>query len=182
MFRVKINDELSLELISVFRSQALFTLIQQQQHYLSEWLAWPKTTTSIQIYDQFVVDSLHQYADGKAMVCTIIYNGEAVGCIGFNRIDHHLKKAMIGYWLSQNAQGKGIMTLCCHALIDWAFNKLELEKVEINVSEGNQPSRAVCERLGLVIEGVITNAENINGRLTSHVCYAMAKSQWQKHA
>ena len=34
-------------------------------------------------------------------------------------------------------------------------------KVEMCVASDNKPSRTVCERLGMTLEGVITNAEFI---------------------
>ncbi|MFW8589494.1 GNAT family N-acetyltransferase [Glaciecola sp. 2405UD65-10] len=180
MFSLKIHDELCLELINYHRAPEVFSIIEEQNAYLSEWMAWPPHTKEIEHYKNFIKDSLHKYADGKSLVCFILYKSNVVGCIGFNYIDLSLKKVEIGYWLSQHAQGKGIMTSSCKFLIDWAFEYFDIDKVEIPVSEGNMPSRGVCERLGFVQEGVITNAENLNGRIANHIYYAMLRENWKQ--
>ena len=98
-----------------------------------------------------------------------------MGTAGFNYINTSLKKAEIGYWLSEQAQGSGIMTRACKTLIDMAFTELDLDKIEVPVAIGNTASRAVCERLGMHVEGTITNAENLNGRIVDHIYYALTR-------
>ncbi|WP_432454898.1 GNAT family N-acetyltransferase [Agarivorans sp. QJM3NY_29] len=65
------------------------------------------------------------------------------------------------------------MTRVCKKLIDIAFDELQMHKVEISAATENLASRAVCERLGLKLEGVISNAENLNGRIVDHAIYAL---------
>ncbi|SON48472.1 Putative ribosomal N-acetyltransferase YdaF (fragment) [Vibrio tapetis subsp. tapetis] len=110
------------------------------------------------------------------MVCAMIYHDELVGNISFNSIDHNLKVAEIGYWLSEKQQGKGIITRSVSKLINMAFSDLGMDKVQIAAGEGNAPSRAVCERLGMKLEGIITNRENLNGRVINHAIYGLSKS------
>ncbi|HIF9169539.1 TPA: GNAT family N-acetyltransferase, partial [Photobacterium damselae] len=45
----------------------------------------------------------------------------------------------------------------------------------------NKASRKVCERLGLTLEGIITRAENINGRVVDHAVYGLSRTAWQRH-
>ena len=76
-----------------------------------------------------------------------------VGVIGYNQIDRALAKVSIGYWLAERWQGNGIITRACQALIHHAFEEMGMEKVEISAATDNEPSRAVCERLGMQQEG-----------------------------
>lgn len=62
-------------------------------------------------------------------------------------------------------------------LIDIAFNKLDMEKVEISAATGNQSSRKVCERLHFTLEGIITRDENLNGRIVDHAIYGLHRSR-----
>ena len=64
-------------------------------------------------------------------------------------------------------------------LIDIAFTDWDLDKIEIPVAVENRPSRAVCERLGMELEGVIRNAENLNGRIVDHARYALHRTPTQ---
>ena len=152
------------------------TIVKKEREYLSQWVAWSLNAESEDFFLTFIKKSLLEYAEGKGMVCAIIYNGELVGNIGFNAIEHNLKRATIGYWLSEGFQGNGIMTSAVAKLIDIAFSELKLEKIQISAAVDNLPSRAVCERVGMKLEGIITNSENINGRIVDHAVYGLTKS------
>lgn len=175
MFTLRIDNDIELRLIDRALAPKMFEIIQSEKAYLSEWLAWPELTKNLTDYLGYVKVVSQDYANGKGMACNILYQGNPVGCISFNYINELLKKAEIGYWLSEKYQGKGIVTKCSKKLINIAFNELNLDKIEIPVAEKNLPSRAVCERLGMSIEGTISNAENLNGKIVNHVFYALAR-------
>jgi ribosomal-protein-serine acetyltransferase len=62
---------------------------------------------------------------------------------------------MIGYWLAEDYQGRGIMTDCVRMLVDFCFNELDLNRVYITCGFGNKKSRAIPELLGFVQEGIL---------------------------
>lgn len=82
--------------------------------------------------------------------------------MSLNNIYHHLKKAEIGYWLRQDYQGRGIMSLAVRAIMDIAKNTYGMEVVDIKAGEHNIPSRRVAERLGFEFCEIIANNENVN--------------------
>lgn len=131
MFTFRIDEELELSLVDRILAPKMVEIILTEKKYLGKWLAWPEHTKSIDDYLEYVAMVSADYAAGKGMSCNIIYKGHPVGTVGFNYINKSLKKAEIGYWLSERAQGNGIMTRCCKRLIDVAFNDLMLEKIEI---------------------------------------------------
>ncbi|PID64840.1 MAG: RimJ/RimL family protein N-acetyltransferase [Gammaproteobacteria bacterium] len=124
----------------------------------------------------FIKKSLHDYADGKSLTCAIIYQDNIVGNISFNQILPTLKKVEIGYWLRQDYQGKGIVSQSVNTLIRYAFDKLDMQVVQISAAVDNLPSRRVCERLGFTLQGIIPHAENINGRIVDHAVYTLRQS------
>ncbi len=178
MFTVKVDNEIELALVEPSFAAKYFSIVQRDLGYLSQWLVWPEHAKDEAFFLSFITKSLHDYAEGKSLTCGILYNNEVVGNIGFNSINHSLKKAEIGYWLSAQYQGCGIVTRAVSALFEMAFTQLGMEKVQICAAEGNKPSRAVCERLNMDLEGIITNAENLNGRIVDHAVYALSKAKW----
>ena len=70
------------------------------------------------------------------------------------------------------------MTRSVAKLIGIAFGQLGMMKVQISVAVHNQPSRKVCERLGFVLEGVITRSENLNGNVVDHAVYGLSRDTW----
>ncbi|WP_295892244.1 GNAT family protein [uncultured Vibrio sp.] len=176
MFSYPIDKDLQIALVQESFAAKYADLVYDQSDYLSQWLAWPQHCQSEQDFRLFVQRSLHDYADGKSMTCAIIYCGEIVGNCSFNSIDHSLKKAQIGYWLSQPMQGKGIITRVVNRLIEIAFQELDMEKVELSAAVENKPSRAVAERVGMTLEGVLSNQEMINGKILDHAIYGIHKT------
>ncbi|GMQ48394.1 GNAT family N-acetyltransferase [Vibrio sp. 10N] len=180
MFKLDIDNTLSLALVQPSFASEYLAIVSRDRAYLSQWLVWPEHGRNQEFFARFIEQSLHDYAVGKSMTCGIIYQGELVGNISFNTISHSLKKVEVGYWLAQSQQGKGIVTKAVAKMIDIAFTQLDMEKVQISVAEDNQPSRSVCERLGFRLEGVITRAENLNGRVVDHAIYGLSRQRWEE--
>ena len=51
-----------------------------------------------------------------------------------------------------------------------------MEKVEIEAAVENKLSRAVIERVGGTLEGIIKNAENLHGKIVDHAVYGVYKA------
>lgn len=170
MFYYEIDDELSLTLVhSSFASQ-MADIVNAQKEYLGKWLPWANHFSE-NSYGEFVKFALHQYADDKAIHTHIIHDNKIIGAVSLNNIYHHLKKAEIGYWLHQDYQGRGVMTLAVRAMMDIAKNIYGMAVVDIKAGEHNTPSRKVAERLGFEFCGIIANNENVNGWIINHAVY-----------
>ncbi|MCL1093449.1 GNAT family N-acetyltransferase [Shewanella kaireitica] len=175
MFTLEVTAQLKLALVEHSFSSKYYAIVTEERDYLSRWLAWPPHANSETFFTQFITKVLHEYADNKSLVCAMIFNGELVGNVSLNTINHSQKKAEIGYWLSSHQQGKGIVTQAVNRLIELAFTDLRLERVEIMAATENIASRSVAERLGFKLERIITKADNLNGRLYDHAVYGLER-------
>lgn len=167
---------MELALVEPKLASKYFKIVSNQRDYLSEWLAWPSYAENEEFFLDFIKKSLHDYADGKSLVCTMMFKNEVAGNISFNSINHDLQKVEIGYWLRRDLQGMGIVSKSLSMLINYAFTELNMQKVEISAAVDNQASRRVCERLGFQLEGIITRAENLNGRIVDHAVYGLNRT------
>jgi ribosomal-protein-serine acetyltransferase len=70
------------------------------------------------------------------------------------------------------------MTRAVSTLIGHAFGAWGLHRVEIRSAVGNDRSRALCERLGLVQEGVLREAEAFTDRYHDLVVYSVLAHEW----
>ena len=96
-----------------------------------------------------------------------------IGAAGFAGIDWVARATSVGYWLSEEHQGRGLMTRAVKALVDHAFGELELHRVEIQAAADNLRSRAIPERLGFQEEGTLREAERVGGRYHDLVVYGL---------
>src|SRR5438270_7715180 len=99
------------------------------------------------------------YAQDGQFDALILLDGRFIGTIGFHDLDQKNKHAAIGYWIDQEYEGRGIITRCCRALIDYLFDSMELNRVQINCAVENRRSRAVPDRLGFTLEGTLRQTE-----------------------
>ena len=74
------------------------------------------------------------------------------------------RRAEIGYWLTPAARGRGVGTKAVGLLVDWAFDALELERIEITTTPDNGPARALATTLGFQEEGVMVGRNLERGR------------------
>ncbi|MFJ2603382.1 GNAT family N-acetyltransferase [Streptomyces sp. NPDC087425] len=79
--------------------------------------------------------------------------GELTGMVGLSM--RSLSTAEIGYWATREYRGRGYVTEAVRAVTRWAFVDLAVDRVEWRAEVGNAPSRAVAERAGFVLEGVL---------------------------
>ncbi|MFE4664231.1 GNAT family N-acetyltransferase [Streptomyces sp. NPDC056716] len=69
----------------------------------------------------------------------------------------------IGYWAAKEHRGHGYTTEAAVAASRWAFVHARVDRVEWRAEVGNHASRAVAEKAGFTIEGVLRSGLNNNG-------------------
>ncbi|KFN17464.1 GNAT family N-acetyltransferase [Aeromonas bestiarum] len=178
MFSWQLDDELALLFLQPDMASELFGLCRENRDYLTQWLPWPPYIQQPVDSATFIRHAIEKFARGEGLTTAIEYQGEVVGVIGYNQIDQALAKVTIGYWLAERWQGNGIITRACQALIHHAFEEMGMEKVEISAALENEPSRAVCERLGMQQEGISRRAERLADRVVDHVHYGLLRDEW----
>ena len=175
MFTRKIDNDLSLALVQPSVATEYFAIVSKEKDELSKFLSWPSKADNEAFFEDYIRQVLHEYAEGKAMICVIVFKNKVVGSIGLNAINHDLKKANLGYWLSKHYRGQGIITRCTSEFVKIGFEELGLSKIEIKAAVDNSASRAVPERLGFTLEGIITQSERVGDRILDHAVYGLRK-------
>ena len=179
MFSFKIDNDTELRLLEQRHAEELFLLTDRDRDYLRKWLPWLDGNKYVKDSRNFIKRTLEQVANNRGFTAGIWYKGELAGVIGYNRIDWLNRIASIGYWLGASFQGKGIMTKSCRSLIDYAFDELKMNRVEIHCATENRKSRAIPERLGFEHEATIRQAEWLYDHFVDHVVYGMLVEDWK---
>lgn len=171
MFNIKVNEEISLELIHPIHTERIFNLIIKNKNHLIEYLPLIVTkTNNISDTQEFIKSQYYKMSEGKSLHTVIIYNNQVVGLIAFNKIIIEDQKGEIGYWLDNEFTGKGIVTKATIKLIEIGFTELNLNRIEIIGSIKNNKSMAIPERLGFTRDAILRQNRIINGQNTTHLC------------
>lgn len=170
------EDNLTLELINESFSSSLITLINSNRNYLSEWLPWVDKTRSVDQIREFIKASQKKFAENNGFDCCIKNHNAIIGVIGLHKIDHINKITSIGYWLGSEYQGQGFMTKACKNLTEYCFKELNINRIEIKCATENFKSQAIPQRLNFKNEGILRQAEFLNGRYVDHFLFSKLKS------
>lgn len=180
LFILNVDHEISMRMLAVKDAEDLFYITDQSRNYLRKWLPWVDDTLSVEDSKSFIKNGFQIYAERTALTAGVFYKGELVGVAGFNHFDWKNKIGQIGYWLAEEYQGQGIMTRVVKALINYAFNELDLNRIEIRVSDQNIKSRSIPERLYFKNEGCLRQAEWLYDHYVDLVVYAILREDWDE--
>ena len=179
MFSYKIDEELKLILPSEQNAEEIYIAVRENLEELKFWMPWVTDDYSIDTARDFIKTNLTEMAQNSTFAAAIALNEKIVGTIGFHHLDTINKSVQMGYWLDKQAQGKGLATKCCRILINYAFNELKLNRIQINCNVENKKSRAIPERLGFKLEGVHRQVEWLNNEFRDWAIYAMLAEEWR---
>ncbi len=139
------------------------------------WKPHESKRESLEIMQSLFIDKYDSWA--------IVYkeNGKVIGSIGYEQDVRRpgIKCRELGYAMGENYWGKGIMTEAAKAVLQFAFEQMELDMVAIYRSVQNKRSGRVIEKCGFVYEGVLRNAYKIyDGSIREVVCYSMTREEY----
>ena len=178
MKTIRVDDDILLRWPSMADAEELVALIDSNRRYLGRWL--PLFDAIRTMEDERVWIEGRQAAEekGEGTPPLIVYRGAIVGTAGAVLVDSPNRSCEVGYWLTEEMQGRGIVTRACRAVLDYAFGELQLNRVQIRAATQNKKSRAIPERMGFVFEGVQRQAELVNGEYYDLALYSMLASEW----
>jgi ribosomal-protein-serine acetyltransferase len=177
MWELKVDNQIRLKEIGLEDVEAIFYIIDSEREYMTQWLPFVELTQKVSFTRSFVQHYLN--AEVKDLTCTIYYDEQLVGLVGLKDTDHDNLKTEIGYWISESFQHKGIVTRSCEALIDYSFNELGMNRIQINAAVENLRSQAIPERLGFTREGIERDGELHSRGFVDLVVFGLLKKDWK---
>lgn len=122
-----------------------YAMIAENRDHLGRFLPWTKGYPEEQsiIHHLEACDMIKR---GRLATYGIYKEDGLVGAVSLYKITE--TSAQLGYWLTRDAEGQGIMTAAAARLLRMGFEDLGLQSVGAEVLPDNHRSRAVIERLG----------------------------------
>ena len=102
------------------------------------------------------------------------------GCTRFYDIQLEYKYLQLGYtWYGKSFQGSYVNKNCKLLLLELAFEKLEMERVEFRADNRNEKSKQAMQSIGCVVEGVFRNhLPTIEGGRRGSIVLSILKDEW----
>jgi len=160
---IKVNDHITLHAADERFVHDLHQLIVKNRAWLQQFLDWPQHVRSVEDTRKTVQGNILLHQRGYAKMFMIVRDELLLGVLAFNAIEPLNKTAYIGYWLDQDAQGEGILSLSLQAILDFYASRGEIRRFVIKCRVQNSASNQVAQRNGFALEGCLKQAECLNG-------------------
>jgi len=115
---------------------------------------------------------------GTRLAMERLSDGVFVGWCGIARWNAEFRSAALGYCLDETAWGQGYGTEGARALVGWAFDTLDLNRVQAEVDTRNPASYRVMEKLGFVREGLLREDCIVDGEISDTYVYGLLRRDW----
>lgn len=140
----------------------LYLRVASERERLAAWLPWAASST-LPGTRAFCEDSFARSVRGEGFDLGLWHEGRLVGAVGAHGVDPLSGTLSLGWWLSAEAEGRGLMSRACAAVLDHVFGPMGMHRVEIRVEPENLRSLALVRRLGAREEGRAREAALLRG-------------------
>ncbi|MFE6774527.1 GNAT family N-acetyltransferase [Streptomyces sp. NPDC057702] len=178
MFTLSLGDDAQLRPLEPWRAEEFLAHIDRSRTSVDVWIPWASYSTDL----ASATATLQGYADRLAGDGGRIYGiwlaDTLVGGVMFTHFDSASGVCEIGCWLEPAAEGRGLVTRACRALIDWAFRERGMSRVEWWAATGNARSVAAARRLGMVRDGVLRQRRPHRGVRQDSEIWSVLADEW----
>lgn len=172
------NQKALLKPLSQEHLEELFLVSQNEK-------IWEYSTNNLmtkKALEEFISLALEERQKGSSYPF-VIYDKEkkaTTGSTRYGNISWKDKRVEIGWtWLGLEFQRTGLNRACKEMLLKYAFETLEMERVEFKTDVLNQQARQALLRIGAREEGVLRSHTVMHdGRRRDTIYYSILKNEW----
>jgi RimJ/RimL family protein N-acetyltransferase len=146
------------------------------------WRWIPSSVSSAEEMRGYVATALDEQRRGVSLPFVIIARGteQVVGSTRYGNIDLANRRLEIGWtWVTAAHQRTAVNTEAKLLLLTHAFERLQVNRVELKTDALNLKSRAAITRLGAIEEGTLRKHLVTNtGRIRDTVYFSIIDTEW----
>ncbi|MEI4621465.1 GNAT family N-acetyltransferase [Bacillus pfraonensis] len=174
-----VNERAMLRLMSANDVEKLFAIVEGNKEI---WTYLIAKMDNYQDMERYVETAVKRYKKGTDLPFVVIDQkmNEVVGSTRLYSISNDNKTVELGQtWYHPSVQRTSINTECKYMLLQYAFEELQMLRVQIKTDLRNEKAQRAIERLGAVKEGVLRNERKLpSGYVRDAVVYSIISSEW----
>ncbi len=141
----------------------------------------PDPTTDKSAFASRCLQRDRDRATGTAYQFGLFVDQRIAGEVNLNHVIRGaMQSCTVGYWIDELHAGNGYTVEGVALVLQFAFEQLNLHRVEICIVPRNFRSRRIVEKLGIREEGVAERYLEINGTWEDHIRYGMTSEEWHE--
>lgn len=127
-----------------------------------------------------LIDEIHHDVDrNEILKWGIALDGRLIGSVTLFHMDLTHRRSEIGYALGRAYWGNGYMQETLTAVINYAFDALNLHRIEADVDPRNHASVRTLERLGFLREGYLRERWQVSGEIQDAFFFGLLRPDWE---
>lgn len=153
--------------------------LQSNAYVLRYWDAPPWTERARA--ERFIT-ACRQMAEegtGARLAVERVSDGTFIGWCTLDRWNPDYRSASLGCCFDAAAWGHGYATEAARMLLQWAFETLDLNRVQAETDTRNLASARVLEKLGFEREGTLREDCVVNGEVSDSWVFGLLRREWQ---
>lgn len=180
-----IDRDISLVVAGTEATEDFHNLIEKNQEHLHQWKSWLEQVQGKRQVHYFLEKNQRFYnelisgdisaSNHPGFQFLIVFKKQTAGLVGFQGISLKNDICALGYWIGTEFEGQGLVTKSAQKVIEYGFEVLGINRVEIQCAVDNLRSIKVAERLGFVQEGRLAQVEKRGNEYVDHFLFRMLK-------
>jgi N-acetyltransferase len=148
------------------------------------WKYFTKDLSKADELKDWVNDAMKEKEECKRMPFTVIDRDtrQICGSTSLGNISFYDKRVEIGWsWLGEDYIGMGVNMAIKFALMSFAFEVMQMERVEAKTDFLNERAKAGLLKIGMIPEGVLRSHMLMpGGRRRDSAYYSILKDEWKE--
>ena len=137
--------------------------------HVGQWLDWCTPRYTLSSARSWLQESKSLWDEGTAYRWAIEptdampdCSNQILGCVEIRVPKLEAPEGRMGYWVAREVLGRGVCTQAAVQALQWGFEQLNLERVELLIQPDNEASIAVAKKLGATFQ------ERLEGAIAFH--------------
>lgn len=178
---IRVNDDVKLIALRSDQVKDLAKIFQSPENleFVGKFPDWPHNPNLEEKMEGWIRES----KEGSFLPLLILNKGMIAGVCRLLNINYEHEKVEFGYILLPNFTKKGIATASVKAMLGFAFNNLNLNRVELIIDSRNEDSIRLAKRLDFFYEGTLRQDYKYKysqpGNYSDGMVFSMIKSEYK---
>lgn len=163
--------------------RAWAALREDSRDFLKPWEpTWPRDALSRPAFRRRLRQYATEWREGSGYSFFIFLGAGdlLIGGVSLANVRQGVSQsASLGYWMGESHANRGYMSEALPKVLDYAFDRLNLHRIEAACLPENGPSRSLLSKTGFSEEGIARQYLRIDNAWRDHLLFAMLAGEWR---
>jgi ribosomal-protein-serine acetyltransferase len=179
-YTYRVDEKIRLKEPMTHYAEELALGISQDYEYLNEFCPSPAAANSTEEAKKLIESYCEWNRTLQGLYSLILVENNIAGVFQLNRLDLINSTTEFGYWIFSKYQGKGLINKCCKAMLEYVFDELKFNRVEIKCAVENVKSQKIPEKFGFTREGILRQNQMLGEKWIDSILYSLLREEWEK--